>query len=89
MGNENAKRGQACRQALKRVLSRRSGKDYHKGLEKVMEKYVDAAEAGEAWALKDIIDRLDGKPAQAVTLSDPEGGPVQSLITFVPVCPSE
>lgn len=87
-GNSNKTKGMECRQALKRVLARRSGKTYKEGLEKVMEKYVDAAENGEPWALKDIIDRLDGKPAQALTLSGPDGGPVQTVLNYNPVCNS-
>ena len=76
-GNTNAVKGMECRQALKRALSRKSGKTYREGLDKVMDEYVTQACAGESWAIRDMIDRLDGKPAKAVTLSAPDGGPVE------------
>ena len=78
-GNTNAVKGMDCRQALKRALSRKSGKTYREGLDAVMDEYVVQACAGESWAIRDMIDRLDGKPAQAVTLSAPDGGPIGVL----------
>jgi len=41
----------------------------------VCEKVVALAKEGEAWAVQAIFDRMDGKPAQAVTGAD--GGPLQ------------
>ena len=41
----------------------------------VCEKVVALAREGEAWAVQAIFDRMDGKPAQAVTGAD--GGPLQ------------
>lgn len=35
------------------------------------EKLLDLAEAGEQWAIKELGDRLDGKPAQTIA-GDPE-----------------
>jgi len=34
-------------------------------LRKIADKLVSAAEAGEAWAIKEIMDRIDGKPFKA------------------------
>lgn len=64
-GNQNAAKGKEFRQALKRVLARRY-ETVSKGLEKVAELLLDAAENKEAWAAKEIADRFDGKPAQAI-----------------------
>lgn len=41
----------------------------------VCEKVVALAKEGEAWAVQAVFDRMDGKPAQAVTGAD--GGPLQ------------
>ena len=75
-GNDNATRGMECRQALKRALSRKSDKTYREGLDLVMDEYVKAACGGESWAIRDIIDRLDGKAVQSVELTGADGGAV-------------
>lgn len=72
-GNDNAKRGMDCRQALKRALARKSKETYREGLDLVMDEYVAAACDGHSWAIRDMIDRLDGKPAQAIEMSTPDG----------------
>jgi len=47
-------------------------------LRKIAEKLLEKAEEGDISALKELGDRLDGKPAQQVVLSgDEEGGPVR------------
>ena len=68
IGNQNAKKGAEWRSAIKRALSRYSGDNWRAGLDKVADEFVKAAAAGDAWAIKDIGDRLDGKPAQSMDL---------------------
>ena len=36
------------------------------GLRKIADNLVKQAHKGEAWAIKEVADRLDGKPAQTV-----------------------
>ncbi len=88
-GNDNAKRGMECRQALKRALSRKSEQTYREGLDLVMDEYVKAACDGESWAIRDMIDRLDGKPIQAVELGGPDGEPLQAQLNYIPICPPD
>ena len=38
-------------------------------LRRIAEKLVEAAMEGEAWAIQQVADRLDGKPAQAVSIT--------------------
>lgn len=45
-------------------------------LRRIAEKLLDAAEAGDLQAMKEIGDRLDGKPAQAVTHSGDADAPL-------------
>lgn len=45
-------------------------------LRTIAEKLVNAAEAGESWAIKEVADRIDGKPMQAVEHTGEDGGPV-------------
>jgi len=87
-GNNNATRGMECRQALKRALSRKSADNYRKGLDLVMDEYVKAACDGESWAIKDIIDRLDGKAIQAVEVTGGGGGSIDMKWTVEVVEPN-
>lgn len=58
------------------VLSRAIVQDDGKKLRAAADKLLDLAEAGEAWAIKELADRLDGRPAQGVTVSGDEDKPV-------------
>lgn len=50
-------------------------------LRKIALKVVEQAAAGEWRAIEEIGNRLDGKPAQAVTVAgDDEGGPVRHAL---------
>lgn len=64
-GNKNAAKGKQFQDALRRALNA----DGREGLKNIATKLVDAAEAGEGWAIKEVADRLDGKSQQAVDLS--------------------
>lgn len=89
VGNTNAKRGMDCRQAMKRALSRKSDKTYREGLDLVMDEYVSAACDGESWAIRDMIDRLDGKPAQSHEHTGPDGGPIEMNWTVEVIEPGQ
>ena len=61
----------AVRRAVFRRLEQAEGKPQK--IERLADKLVDSALEGDIPALKEIGDRLDGKPAQAVQLgSDPD-----------------
>lgn len=80
IGNDNASRGKEFRAALQRVLAKRSGDGgWRAALEEVCKKLVAAAiDKEEAWAIQEIANRIDGKPAQALVVNgDEEGGPVR------------
>jgi hypothetical protein len=77
-GNKNAAKGKEFRQALKRVMARRSG-NVSAGLEKVAETLLDAADAKEQWALREIMDRIDGKPAQALIGGDDDDPAIKTM----------
>ena len=69
LGNTNAVKGMPWKAAIDRALKKRSKVDEAQALDDIAEKLLAAAENGEAWALKELGDRFDGKPAQAVTVS--------------------
>ena len=82
-GNQNAKRGRQWRQAIRKALAKYSDEQGDKisakrGLELVACKFVEAAAAGEPWAMKELGDRMDGKPSQATEISGPDGGPIET-----------
>jgi hypothetical protein len=53
--------------ALKRAITQEDGKR----LREAAEQLLDQAAAGEAWAIRELADRLDGKPSQTLA-SDPD-----------------
>ena len=78
VGNQNAAKSRMFEQALIREIKQRdlaSGVD-GETLRKIAAKWVDAALLGEMLPGKEIRDTLDGKPAQAVTLSGDQENPV-------------
>lgn len=75
-GNENAKKGALYNHALKRALAR-AGKTVDGGLNKVTDQLVAAAIAGEQWAIKEVADRIEGKPAQTNILAGDQDNPVR------------
>jgi hypothetical protein len=77
-GNNNSARGKRFHKAVERVLARKYG-DVDKGYEALAKIYVETAEAGSEKVLLDVIDRSDGKAAQALT--DGDGNPL--TITFL------
>ena len=82
-GNRNAARACDWRQAIKRALAHESGKTYREGLDIVAKKFIEAAKAGDAWALKEIGDRIDGKPAQSIDLGGEINIPLSGTVNFV------
>jgi len=89
IGNQNARSARVWRDAIRRALAKKGreidpdgdGPAFERGLNIIAEKFVEACAKGEPWALRELGDREDGKPAQAVDLSGelniPLGGTVR------------
>jgi len=78
LGNQNAtKQQRQFGEALQRAIAQDDGKR----LRGAAEKLLDLADAGESWAVRELADRLDGKPAQTITGAN--GGPIV-VITATP-----
>jgi hypothetical protein len=75
-GNQNAKKAKIWEQAIKRALARRANSTVDNGLDELADKIVAAAASGDAWALKEVGDRMDGKPTTVIA-GDDELPPVQ------------
>jgi len=56
-------------------------------LRRIADKLLDLAEQGEAWAVKELGDRLDGKASQPITGED--GGPILQAIEVTIVDPQD
>lgn len=75
-GNQNAVRAKRWREAILRALARRSG-SVEAGLDAAADKLaILAIDDGDKWALEEIGNRLDGKPAQAI-VGDDDHAPVK------------
>jgi hypothetical protein len=70
VGNQNAKGAKLWQQAIKRALARSSGSTIDAGLDKAADKLVQAFNEGEKWAIEEVGNRLDGKPAQIIAGDD-------------------
>ena len=82
-GNTNAAKGALYNSALKRALAR-SGGSVDGGLNKVCDQLVIAALNGEQWAIKEVADRIDGKPSQTNVIEGNEDRPlVQKIVRQV------
>jgi hypothetical protein len=64
----------AVKRAVNRRMENEEGKP--KKLERLADQLVKAGLAGDVSALKEIGDRLDGRPKQAVEASGPDGGSI-------------
>jgi len=84
IGNDNARKGKESTRALEQALSELSGgaqeaeqierftflKEYWKGL------LVSGAAENDLAVMKEISDRLEGRPAQAVNLGGQDDNPI-------------
>ena len=83
LGNKNAVKAKLWENAIKRALARRANGTIDDGLDELADKLVSQAAGGEQWAILEVGNRLDGKPAQAVALTDPDGEALQLKVEFV------
>jgi len=76
VGNQNAARGKMWRAAIERALDKRSPSDRLAAIDALAEKLLAQCDEGEISALRELGDRLDGKPMQSVEASGPDGGQI-------------
>lgn len=78
VGNQNGKKGKLFYNQLRVALVQEDSRK----LRTIAQKLVDAAEQGEPWAIKEVIDRVDGKAVQATEISGLDGGLLETLNTI-------
>jgi hypothetical protein len=78
VGNQNGRKGKLFYDALRVALVQEDKKK----LRKITEKLVQAAEEGEPWAVKEIMDRMDGKPVNTTELTGAEGETFKMVVAW-------
>jgi hypothetical protein len=73
LGNQNSKKGKLFYNQLRVALVQEDSRK----LRNIAEKLVKAAEDGEPWAIKEVIDRVDGKAVQATEISGVDGEAIE------------
>jgi hypothetical protein len=66
--------------AINRAIAERSRQSGKEALDALAEKLLAKADEGDISALKELGDRLEGKPAQGLELTGTEGGPIESKV---------
>ena len=84
IGNANAVKGKMFYDKLRKRLTQ----EPHR-LERIVNELITQAEAGEAWAVKEVIDRLDGKAIQTTEMQNSDGSPILSGIQVMFIKPND
>lgn len=66
IGNKNAVGQQDAERPFRDALNRAIKQENGKRVRQAAEKLLDLAADGEAWAIRELADRIDGKAMQAV-----------------------
>ena len=76
-GNQNAAKAKIWSAAIHRVLEARTGSrlDQKHALDDLAAALIDKAAEGDMGALKELGDRLEGKPAQSLHVGNEDGKP--------------
>jgi hypothetical protein len=81
VGNQFAAKAREWEQSLKRAMARKADGDFRKTLDAIATTVVDKALEGEREAWMEIGNRMDGKPAQALTVAGDAENPLATKIT--------
>jgi hypothetical protein len=79
IGNSNATKNKLFLNSLKRQLIQSPER-----LEKIIEVLITQAESGQPWAIKELLDRIDGKPIQNNFIDIDENREIKNIdVVFV------
>jgi len=81
-GNQAAAKGRRWADAISRALEQRSKADQIAELDKLAEKLLDLCREGDLGALKELGDRLDGKPRQQLEHTGEGEGPIRVVFLW-------
>lgn len=77
VGNQNARKGKWA-QALSAAVLVEDPVTRRRRLDAIADRLIQKAEDGDIQAIKELGDRLDGKPSQSLEHSGPDGGPIET-----------
>jgi hypothetical protein len=77
IGNQYATKARRWQGAIERALEKRSLVAQRDALEELADKLIAEAMAGERWAIEELGNRLDGRPAQALAVTGADEGPIR------------
>jgi hypothetical protein len=77
-GNDNAKKGKLFYSELRKALVQQDQINLRRIADKLVEKAID----GEPWAVKEIMDRVDGKAIQVTEMSGLDGGAIETITSI-------
>lgn len=81
LGNQYAVKAKRWSQAIDRALEKRSRAAGIEALDELAEKLLAACDEGDLQALKELGDRIEGKPSQSLDVgSDPDRPLVQKIV---------
>lgn len=86
-GNNNAAKGKEWRDALVYSLENFSGSKKGQALRDIAKALIGKALEGDITAIKEIGDRLDGKPVQAIAGADGESPLTIQILRFADTDP--
>lgn len=85
-GNQNAAKAKVWSAAIHRALERRVPGDQRiKAIDELADKLIEECMLGNLGALQELGNRLDGKPAQSLTVSGDEDAPlmIKAMVELV------
>ena len=78
-GNNNATKNKMFQDRIRKALTQSPER-----LANIVDKLIEKAEEGDGWAVKEIMDRIDGKAVQANTVENADGTPLTGIqVVFV------
>ena len=86
IGNQNARKGKWA-EALTKAVLMEDGPEKRRRLDSIALRLIEKAEAGDIQAIKELGDRIDGKPTQALEHSGPDGEPIKNALSVTFVTP--
>lgn len=88
LGNQNAAKAKLWTAAIERALEKR-GVSKVEALDSLAEKLLMKADDGDMQALKELGDRLEGKPKQQIDLGNADGEAFKTVTRIELVAPSD
>ena len=82
LGNQNAAKAKRWTAAIERALERRSRVEGQQELDALAEAFIDEVKKAGIIGFKELGDRLEGRPAQSLTLGGDPENPMRGVLTW-------